>query len=87
MRYREMLRLMSARGQLRRFEVTPVTSALAELADIIGAAQHFALGPITDISGAQSITSSARSKSAGGIVSPISFAAFMLMIRSNLTAR
>jgi hypothetical protein len=34
-----------------------------------------------------SITSSARAKSVGGIVSPIAFAAFMLTTRSNLTGR
>lgn len=62
-----------------------VMSALHPKADACGALAHVGLGPIANI-GRYSITSSARSSSDRGIVSPSAFAVLLFMTNSNRVA-
>ena len=63
-----------------------VMSALPPEADVCGANRHVCFGPIADIVGLYSITSSARASTADGIGRPSVFAVLRLITRSYLAA-
>ena len=79
---------MSALGHKQTFRSAIAMSALAPKADIARGVRYVRFVPIADSGQAQlarySITSSARARSVGGIVTPSAFAVFKLMARSNL---